>query len=273
MAASSSPHLILNQLCGLLLTLHFTYFTFNCRSRSAASGAGDSERHRKRAGRKGQSVNIKQKSTPFCFMCWDEVEHDSCGATWNHLVSPPLLKGHSCINQSKRNVKGPQNAEYDVEMWRRCWWWLGCIFILSSAAFSPLGSFPREVRSQKVDFFLSFFLPAKVLSLSENRAVISDHLPVEKAHQLHLISVKHDSAEKSLTLLRLRSVAVQRDSASGGNLFGRACHAPQVGAVCFSVGRLINHEYFMIACSRSDRAAGLMENINVVEVKSEWAAP
>lgn len=39
-AASSSPHLILNQLCWLVLTLYFSYFTGSCRSRSP----GETER-------------------------------------------------------------------------------------------------------------------------------------------------------------------------------------------------------------------------------------
>lgn len=65
---------------------------------------------------------------------------------------------------------------------------------------------------------------------------------------------------------------VERRSAEG--LAIRLRHAPQFATVCFfSVGRLIIHEYFMIGCSRSDRAAGLMENINAVEGRSERAAP
>lgn len=36
--------------------------------------------------------------------------------------------------------------------------------------------------------------------------------------------------------------------------FGRrGCHTPRVAIVCFSVVRLINHEYFMIACSLLDK--------------------
>lgn len=38
------------------------------------------------------------------------------------------------------------------------------------------------------------------------------------------------------------------------SLFGRrGCHTPRVAIVCFSVVRLINHEYFMIACSLLDK--------------------
>lgn len=46
-------------------------------------------------------------------------------------------------------------------------------------------------------------------------------------------------------------------------------HSPGWYCLYFSVGRLIIHEYFMIACLRLDRAVGLMENINVVEGKFE----
>lgn len=38
------------------------------------------------------------------------------------------------------------------------------------------------------------------------------------------------------------------------SVFGRrGCHTPRVAIVCFSVVRLINHEYFMIACSLLDK--------------------
>lgn len=50
------------------------------------------------------------------------------------------------------------------------------------------------------------------------------------------------------------------------SMFGRrGCHTPLVAIVCFSVFRLINHEYFMIACSLLDKAPGpVMGNVNDV---------
>lgn len=56
--------------------------------------------------------------------------------------------------------------------------------------------------------------------------------------------------------------------------FAECVTLPRLLLFVFSVGRLINHEYLMItACFRSDRAASLLENINVVEGKFEWGAP
>lgn len=131
--------------------------------------------------------------------------------------------------------------------------------------FSPVGSFPGKLESfggsQKVETVF-FFFPVR----KQGRWFLTT-FPTEKAHRPHLISVKHDCAEKWLTFLRWRSVEVQSHSASGGNLFffflQSVSRSPGRCCLFFSVGRLINHEYLMIACSGSDRAAGLMENVNV----------
>lgn len=150
--------------------------------------------------------------------------------------------------------------------------------IPSAYIFPTWNIFQRSVWARR-SFFFSWL--TKVSFLSENMTASSDMLAWDKSspqshHQPHLISVKHYSAEKWLTRRCLWSIDVRRDSPWGRNLavLSRVCHAPQVGTVCFfSVGRLIIHEYFMIACLRLDRAAGLMENINDVEGKFEWGAP
>lgn len=61
-AASSSPHLILNQLCWLVLTLYFSYFTGSCRSRSPGGLENPDERGRAatRRGKDLQNENVKR---------------------------------------------------------------------------------------------------------------------------------------------------------------------------------------------------------------------
>lgn len=83
------------------------------------------------------------------------------------------------------------------------------------------------------------------------------------SHQPRLSSAKHGEMADARPLVR-RGTRHRAEPFSA-----TACHAPRVAAVCFSVGRFINHEYLMIACSRSDGAAGVMENINAGEEKFE----
>lgn len=71
-----------------------------------------------------------------------------------------------------------------------------------SMHFPHLDHFPETFESfegsQKDVFFFVFvfFPPAAVSLLSENRAAVSDHVPVEEAHQSHLISAEPGAAEQ-----------------------------------------------------------------------------
>lgn len=60
-AASSSPHLILNQLCWLVLTLYFSYFTGSCRSRSPRGLENPIERGRA-ATRRGRGKDLQNEN-------------------------------------------------------------------------------------------------------------------------------------------------------------------------------------------------------------------
>lgn len=60
-AASSSPHLILNQLCWLVLTLYFSYFTGSCRSRSPGGLENPDERGRA-ATRRGRGKDLQNEN-------------------------------------------------------------------------------------------------------------------------------------------------------------------------------------------------------------------
>lgn len=259
------PHLILNQLCGLLLTLHFTYFTGSCRSRSAASGGGGGWFRAAlgtHARGKGKSINIKKKSSLFRSIC-QELKMIIAEARW---AFPVLVR----VKEFKRSRKCKVWC-WDVK-WAAVTTWP---FHSISIHFPHLEHFPENCASQKV-FFFSWL--TKVLFLSENMTVSSDMLAGDKSsphshHQPHLISAKHCSAEKWLTLRCLWSWEGGWTWGRNLAILSRVSRSPGWYCLYFSVGRLIIHEYFMIACLRLDRAAGLMENINVVEGKCEWGAP
>lgn len=172
--------------------------------------------------KRAQKLEMLDRNLPFffsflffCFVCWDEGEHGSRGATWTRLVSPStywrafpgLVRGTGMQKLHKF----------------RAWCWNVVTTRLRFSlyyqqTFSPLGSFPGEVGELWRE-------PAKSLIRGP---VFSDHVPRDR--RPHLISVKHDPAEEWVALLCLS----ERWSAEGlWNLFLKVCHAPQVASVCF----------------------------------------
>lgn len=154
-------------------------------------------------------------------------------------------------------------------MWRRCRWRHGLRFSLfhQQTFFPHLDHFPEKFQSfegsqQKFHFGAAIFF-------------FFDHVPGERKtnspilSRLHTILPRNEWHSSACRALKCRGTRRQAETF----FFCRVCHTPQVATVCFfSEGRLINHEYLMIACSRSDRAPSLMENINVGEDRFDWGA-
>lgn len=230
----------------------------------------DSERRRKRV--RGREVQKWKYWTEICsffffgFLCWDAGEHGSSGATWNRLH---CWRGLSWISQRKRNVKA---ADIQSVM-LKCEDGVGDDTGCASHCFISRHFSPTWIISQR----------SSRASKGASKSFISgrqfffffDHVPGERKpnspilSRLHTILPRNEWHSSACRALKCRGTRRQAETF----FFCRVCHTPQVATVCFfSEGRLINHEYLMIACSRSDRAPGLMENINVGEGRFDWGA-
>lgn len=148
---------------------------------------------------------------------------------------------------SKRHLKGPQNAEHDVEMWRLWWWRHRCIFLRSSANVFPSWIISREVGElwRKPESRNSFFF----FFLSESRG--GDFWPPSPQRKLtgpilsplNTIVLRNDWHSSAGGALKCRATRRQ----AGTFFFCRVCHAPQVAAVCFFC-RQINKSWIFDDC-------------------------
>lgn len=147
-------------------------------------------------------------------------------------------------------------------MWS-CWPLFCCIIFIHFPRFEHfLGNCESLYKARK-------FLLGKVFFPSESVAVISDMLACFLKCSHRETSSAPSYLSQTLICWEMTNSSArmeeQRDSSSGANLtIFSSVALPRLVLFVFSVGRLINHEYLMIACSCSDRAAGLMENINAL---------